>query len=190
MLALGIEPYNIWINAAVLAFMKSIANPLLDRAMAALGQSYLLVLPLIAIYMFLRKDKNVYTFAVAVVLFYIVGDLIKVIVKEPRPCNTPGLSINSYACESNYSFPSNHATVLTGLPAFLGRYKYLRPLYIAWLLLVLFGKMYIGAHYFTDILAGALLSVAMAYILYRYKGRINGFINIILKKSVSFLSIK
>ncbi|MGC8670104.1 MAG: phosphatase PAP2 family protein [Candidatus Micrarchaeia archaeon] len=185
-----IEPYAIGINLAVLHFMKSIASPWFNQIMAAITQSYLLVLPLIALYMLAKKDKNVYVFAIAVVLFYVINDAIKVIVKEPRPCNTPELSwINAYNCEANYSFPSSHAAVLTGLPAFLGKYKYIRPLYIIWLLFVLFGKMYIGAHYFTDIVAGAALSLVMAYILYRYKDKINNAINRILK-GIPFISIR
>lgn len=194
---LAIVPYQIGINIAVLQFMKSIASPGLDQVMAAITQSYLLVLPLIALYMLAKRDKNVYVFVVAVVLFYIINDAIKLIVKEPRPCNTPASDfpsisggINAYSCEANYSFPSSHAAVLTGLPAFMGKYRYIRPLYIVWLLVVLFGKMYIGAHYFTDIVAGAVLSIVMAYILYRYKDRINNLINGILKKIIPFLSIK
>ncbi|MGC8585986.1 MAG: phosphatase PAP2 family protein [Candidatus Micrarchaeia archaeon] len=187
---LAILAYKLGVNIAAFQFMKSIASPMLNYLMHALSESYLIVLPLLAIYMLLRKDKNVYTFVIAVVLFYVVSDLIKIIVKEPRPCNTPELSwINSYACEANYSFPSNHATVLTGLVAFMGRYKYVRIAYIAWLLLVLFGRIYLGAHYFTDVLAGVLLSIAVAYVLYVYRNEINNLINKMLKKILPILSI-
>ena len=81
------------------------------------------------------------------------------------------------------------ATVLTGLVAFMGRYKYVRLAYIAWLLLVLFGRIYLGAHYFTDVLAGVLLSIAMAYVLYVYRNKINDLINKMLKKILPIMSI-
>jgi len=187
---LFIEPYKIGINIAAFEFMKSIANPLLTSVMASLSESYLLILPLVALYMLVRRDRNVYVFVIAVILFYIVSDAIKLIVKEPRPCNVTELSwINTAGCESSYSFPSNHATVLTGLPAFMGKYKYIRPLYIVWLLLVLFGRVYLGAHYLTDVIAGILISMALAYALYRYKDRINALANRIVGK-IPFLSIK
>ncbi|MEM0149819.1 MAG: phosphatase PAP2 family protein [Candidatus Micrarchaeaceae archaeon] len=185
------EPYNMAVNTAAFALAKSIASPALTSVMASLSESFLLVLPLLAIYMFARRDKNVYTFVVAVVLFYIISDAIKYIVREPRPCSVPELSwINAAGCESSYSFPSNHATVLTGLPAFLGRYRYVRLLYVVWLLLVLFGRVYLGAHYLTDVIAGVLISIIFAYILYRYRNKINSLANKIVGKIIPFLSIK
>ena len=104
---------------------------------------------------------------------------------EPRPCSVSDLQwINHVGCESSYSFPSNHATVLTGLSFFLAKYKYLRVLYIIWVVLVLFGRVYLGAHYLTDVIVGVVLSIIFYYIILKKKNVIN---NICSKIDISRL---
>ncbi len=160
--------------------------------MAIIGKSFLVVIPFLVLYLyFIKKDANVYTFIVAGVLFYVVSDAIKLITKEPRPCNVTELSwINNVACESSYSFPSNHASVLTGLTFFLGKYRYLQIAYVIWLVMVLFGRVYLGLHYFTDVIAGIALSLAMYYVISKYKNRINKLLNNIVKRVLPKLALK
>ena len=92
--------------------------------MSYVVESYFVVLPLILIYLIYKKDRNVFVFAVAGLLLYIIGDIIKMIVREPRPCSLQGAEYIQNYCDTGYSFPSNHATVLTGLALFIN-YKYL-----------------------------------------------------------------
>ncbi len=187
-------PYKIGINIWAFEFMKIIASAPLNIIMNLLASSFFVVLPLIALYLyFIKKDKNVYTFAVAVVLFYIISDLIKNLVREPRPChfNITGLNwINNLSCENSFSFPSNHASVLTGLGFFLKNYKYVEILYIAWLILVLFGRVYLGVHYLTDVIAGIFLSIFLYYLLNHFRTKINSVLNNIVKKISPKLALK
>ncbi|ASI14300.1 membrane-associated phospholipid phosphatase [Candidatus Mancarchaeum acidiphilum] len=187
-----IEPYKININVWAFEFMKDISSPPLNTFMALLAKSFLIVIPLLVLYLyFSKKDMNVYTFIVAGIVFYLVSDAIKLIVREPRPCNVSELNwINVVSCQSTFSFPSNHASVLTGLSFFLSKYKYIRVLYIIWLFLVLFGRVYLGLHYFTDILAGMALSIVLYYIVIHFKDKINNFFNGIVKKIFPKLALK
>ncbi|MEM0074693.1 MAG: phosphatase PAP2 family protein, partial [Candidatus Micrarchaeaceae archaeon] len=133
----------------------------------------LVVIPLLVIYVLLRRDKNVFALVIAGITLYIVSDAIKLIVREPRPCNVSELSwINHITCESSFSFPSNHASVLTGLTLFINKYKYVRIAYIVWLVLVLFGRVYLGLHYLTDVLAGVTISIIISYAIYIEKDRL------------------
>ncbi|MGC8676326.1 MAG: phosphatase PAP2 family protein [Candidatus Micrarchaeia archaeon] len=157
------------INDAAFHAVKAIASVPLNQAMQVLGPSFVVVLPLLVIYLLLRHDKNVFALVAAGVLLYVVSDTIKLIVKEPRPCDVSatGLSwINAPACESSFSFPSNHASVLTGLALFTSKYKYVRIAYVVWLAIVLFGRVYLGLHYFTDVLAGMAISIIISYAIY------------------------
>ncbi len=169
----------------ILAFhaVLGIASPWLNTVMSLLAQSYYLIIPIVAIYLFLKKDKSVFSFVIGAVVVFIVTDIIKMIVMEPRPCSVSDLQwINHVGCESSYSFPSNHATVLTGLSFFLAKYKYLRVLYIIWVVLVLFGRVYLGAHYLTDVIVGVVLSIIFYYIILKKKDVINNICSKILYK--------
>ncbi len=187
-----IQAYKLGINIWAFEFAKDLASPALTSIMAIIGKSFLVVIPFLVLYLyFIKKDANVYTFIVAGVLFYVVSDAIKLITKEPRPCNVTELSwINNVACESSYSFPSNHASVLTGLTFFLGKYRYLQIAYVIWLIMVLFGRVYLGLHYFTDVIAGIALSLAMYYVISKYKNRINKLLNNIVKRVLPKLALK
>lgn len=189
---LSILPYNIGINIWAFHLVNAIASPGLNGIMSLLSESYLVVLPAVALYMYVRrKDMNVYSFVVAFVVLYIVSDIIKMIVREPRPCTVGSLSwINSVTCEvSSFGFPSNHASVLTVLPAFMGSYRYVRWMYIVWLVVILFGRVYLGAHYLTDVIAGIAVSIAIGYAIYRYHDSINRTLNGILRKIHPSLAI-
>ena len=189
-----IEAYKIGINIWAFEAAKALANPYLNVVMAYLAKSFFIVLPVLVIYLLLKKDMNVYSFVVAGILLYVVSDAIKIITKEPRPCNVPYLTdvlhINYISCQSSFSFPSNHAGVLTGLTIFLKNYKYVRVLYVVWLVLILFGRIYLGLHYLTDVIAGAALSIVVAYIIYRYRDYINKALNAVVKKILPPLAVE
>ncbi len=183
-------PYNININIWAFQFVKSVSSPFLNTLFSTLSSSFLIVIPLLAIYLYLKKDKNVYTFIVAGIVFFIISDIIKMLTMEPRPCNVSELSwINNLGCENTFSFPSNHASVLTGLIFFLKPYKYLRILYFIWLALELFGRVYLGLHYFTDVIAGIALSITLYYIISFYKPKINEILNNLVKRVVPKLAL-
>lgn len=161
---------NTWAFGAV----HALASPQLNQAMSVLADSFYIVIPLLFVYIFLRNRKNTFPFLAAAVALYVLTDIIKFIVKEPRPCLNPDLSwINVVGCEGSYSFPSNHATTLTGLYLFVNNYKYIRTLYIAWLAVILFGRVYLGAHYLTDVIAGVAIGLIVGYAIYSNRERIN-----------------
>ena len=140
--------------------------------MSYVVESYLVVLPLLVLYLVYKRNRNVFSLVVAGVALYLIGDILKMIIREPRPCSLQGMQYIQSYCDTGYSFPSNHATVLTGLALFIN-YKYLRILYILWVILLLFGKIFLAQHYLTDIIAGAILSIVVARIIEVYSKRIN-----------------
>ncbi|MGB9732442.1 MAG: phosphatase PAP2 family protein [Candidatus Micrarchaeia archaeon] len=163
-------------NIAAFQLSKMVASPWLNLAMQYIAESFLVVIPLLLIYMYLKKDKNVFSLVVLFFTLFVVGEVLKYIIQEKRPCSLHDLSwINYVGCESGYSFPSNHATVLTGISLFTLSYRYVRILYLVWLIFVLFGRIYLGQHYFTDVLAGVIISLAIAWPIYKYYSqKING----------------
>jgi undecaprenyl-diphosphatase len=163
-----------YINAESFRLADTVANPALNMIMKYWAESFYVVLLALLAYLYIKKDENIFPYAISVVVLYGIGEIIKLIVMEPRPCANPDFSwINQVGCESGYSFPSNHATVLTGLFIFFNNYKYVRAAYIIWVIIVLFGRIYLGQHYMTDVIVGAIISIAFCYMMHKYRKRID-----------------
>ncbi len=101
-------------------------------------------------------------------------ELFKEVFKRYRPCHNEILSsqliILPNTCAGKYGFVSSHATNYFGLAYFISailhtRKKYTILLYI-WAFFIAYTRVYLGVHYVSDILAGALLGVFIAYVLY------------------------
>jgi len=96
----------------------------------------------------------------------ISANLIKNLVQRTRPCNDENFMINVHTllggCSSSFSFPSSHATNHFGMAWFiyLTLKKYFKTwsyLFFFWAATIAYGQVYIGIHYPTDVLGGALL---------------------------------
>ena len=76
-----------------------------------------------------------------------------------------------------YGFPSNHASNTWGLAFFITflfrRYK-LTVFFFLWALLVCYSRMYLGVHYFGDLLIGGLLALAGASTVFYVFRKVSG----------------
>lgn len=171
-----------WLNNSAFGFASSVANPLLTTIMSHWTESFYVVLPLLAAYLYIKKDKNAVPFVAALLMLFVLSEILKNIFMEPRPCVNGNFSwVSQIACESGYSFPSSHALSLTGLVFFLKNFKYIRAAYLIWLVIILFSRVYLGQHYLTDVLVGAVISVVVGYAIYKYEKYINDIYDRVLK---------
>jgi undecaprenyl-diphosphatase len=103
-----------------------------------------------------------------------LGARLKDLIARPRPCMSL-LDIHQVesACGKVFGFPSNHA-INTALAAAFLQVLYPRSGWVSWPLVGLIGlsRVYIGAHYVTDVLGGwmigGLLGAGAAWLLLRY----------------------
>ena len=119
---------------------------------------------------YLIKKRKAYAFTTVGILIVstILNNVIKLIIRRPRP-------IYMTVIENTFSYPSGHMMASTTLYGFLiyllikshypKKYKIYYGIILGLLILCVgISRIYLGAHYFSDIFGGALLSLALLVI--------------------------
>lgn len=157
--------YNLIMN------LKSDFTTLFMKLFTFLGSVELsIIIIFISLILSIFKGKKSIIFVYIIVGETILNYIIKILVKRPRP------NILQLVNETSYSFPSGHTMVSVVLYGFLNYLiikstinKKLKICLITILsiipLLVMISRIYLGVHYFSDVMAGMFLSIAYLLIV-------------------------
>ena len=104
---------------------------------------------------------------------FVVSSFIKNVICRPRPSHDPAvMSLLSYVNDYRggaYGFPSNHASNGFATATFLAllfRNRWVTLSTFLWAVGSCYSRMYLGVHYPTDILCGALLGTLFAFLVF------------------------
>lgn len=148
-------------------------NRIFDMVMVFLAEILPWLLVVLALWFIYNKYRRqildfVYVALSLVVARFGINEIIYFFFKRPRPMDLgyPAL----LAQQPNPSFPSGHASFLFAMSwaVFLCCGKKSGFLLIFFSSLSLAARMYCGAHFLSDILAGAVIGISCAYVLWKF----------------------
>lgn len=110
-----------------------------------------------------------------------LGNELKHLIQRPRPCNMLEDVRLLVGCSSSYSMPSNHATNSSAVAMTLfflfkrhiNRFISFYPVILA--ISIIYSRIYVGVHYPSDVLAGAILGISLAFLLIRFFGHFSSY---------------
>ena len=125
----------------------------------------------ILLYKYNKKD-DLKDFLIIMVIGNITSFTLKLIIARNRP------DILRLMIENTYSFPSGHTFITTLLygSILVLLNKYYKKSYVLWtiygilVMLIMFTRIYLGVHYFSDTLGGFFLGIIFLFIFYKLVG--------------------
>lgn len=170
------------LDRAIYDALQGLRSPVLDRILITItefGDTFVVTGLTIGVVLWLlwrRTPRTALFFAAGVGLASLANSLVKLTIARPRPLNL------DYTGVSLFSFPSGHATVNAVLYALLAllvarQYPVWRRIVAytlagVWVGLIGFSRIYLGAHWFSDVLASSAFAasfVALGYDFYRHR---------------------
>jgi undecaprenyl-diphosphatase len=102
------------------------------------------------------NNKKYFTFIFTIALTALLNKILKISINRPRPFEA--LQIDSVVPTTLSSFPSGHAMIMFSLVPILSE-SFSKWKYFFWTIAILvsLSRIYLGVHYVSDIVAGAIL---------------------------------
>jgi glycosyltransferase 2 family protein len=132
-----------------------------------LGAAYPIVLCVVIPALF-KRFKLAWRFLVTVGAAGVLMEIGKLIAKEPRPVVLLGGHLHERAIETGLtSFPSGHAAVATAMAMVLWLIlpRMWRWLCVAWIVIVVISRMYLGVHAPVDVIGGFSIGLMTACVI-------------------------
>ena len=169
---LGFERFLEWDVAGFRLIAMSLQNGFFDSLMPFITDKWNFIAPLalLSLYLILCRPRKDLILAISAVAVVLLADgttqIFKDLVQRIRPCHVfqQVQLLQGAVCTDSFSFPSNHASNTFALAAFIS-YNYRRLAIPSFLAagLVGYSRIYLSAHYPTDVLAGAAWGMLLGF---------------------------
>lgn len=146
---------------------QGLQNPFLDLIMPFITQRYYILFALLAVPAFMKdRKKGFFVLGLSLISFVLAdasSHMLKHIFERQRPCQVLENVRLLVGCSKSFSMPSNHAVNAFAIAATFSHFfrKTAVPMFLIAALVAL-SRIYVGVHYPSDVIAGAVLGGVIA----------------------------
>lgn len=167
-----------FVDSRIYQFVISFQNTSLTnffKIITKLSEVVFLVIFVLLVLLYLR-NKDAIFIIFNLIFLRLLNYIVKIIIRRDRP------SILRLIKIGEYSFPSGHAMISMGVYGYIiyliykkvnnNYLKYLGiSIFIILIILIGISRIYLGVHYFSDVVAGYILSLIYLIIFIRIRGK-------------------
>lgn len=157
-----LEKLREWDEAGFRLINESLRNGLFDLLMPFVSNKWNFAIPaaILLVYVLLFRPKRDRIIAVSAIAVILLTDETSQLLKDLFQRTRPFHPLRDTTRLVSYSFPSNHASNIFALAAFLSyNYSRLGLFCFSAAVLVGYSRIYVGSHYPFDVLGGAIWGV-------------------------------
>ncbi len=152
-------------DLAILQYLNSLPNEVHMAANIMSLSVYLLII-IVPYLKYKENPKKGTMAALSIGLVVLAAEVLKQLTQVPRPyLAVPGLSVTETSTSAGMSFPSRHTAVAFAAVDTKPRYQ---NLFMVWAVLIGLSRIILAQHYFTDVIAGAILGIAISRIIAKH----------------------
>lgn len=157
------------LDAQLFTFInQSLANGFFDSLFPLITRkAWMLLLPLFLVTLFKERKTAVTAFVLGLISFLLadwIANSLKYFFGRVRPCHVLEGARLLVGCGTSFSMPSNHAVNAFAfiMPFYLKHTSPIRYFFIAAAVLVGFSRVYVGVHYPSDVVVGAMVGICVS----------------------------
>ena len=153
---------------------RGLQNIIFDVSMPVITDKYYFIILALMIYLVTKHKKKAVIPIVLTIISVALSDwtanTLKHLIGRIRPCHALEGARILVGCTNSFSMPSNHAAnsfaIIFALSYISG--KWVRWMALTVAMLVGFSRVYIGVHYPSDVLVGALTGIAVSILVIKF----------------------
>ncbi len=154
------KSFSLWFAQHRIGFLNSVM-----QGFSFFGKWFIVLIVSSSFFLWQKnRREGVLPLCFSLFISMIIVFLLKIIVMRARP----EVALNLFS-ELSSSFPSGHATAVFSVLPILSKFSKIKWFWLFFAVIVAFSRLYLGVHYLTDVVSGALIGYSIGLLVVWYK---------------------